>query len=130
MRLHDPVRGTDVVPDLAVCETAWESTVGLLGRDGLDDGEGLLIPGVRSIHMIGMRFAIDAVWLDGEMVVRKIVRTLKPWRLSACFGAGAVVELPAGAAARAGIETGRGYVIMETRQPPVADADEGHCDEC
>ena len=40
---------------------------GLLGRDGLEPGDGLLITKTGSIHMFFMRFAIDAVFLDKEL---------------------------------------------------------------
>jgi len=44
-----------------------------------------------------MRFAIDIVFLDSELVVARTVPDLRPWRLSAALGATHVVELPAGA---------------------------------
>ncbi len=79
---------------------------GLLGRDELPEGHGLLIPKSASIHMFFMRFAIDAVFLDREMRVRKVVADLGPWRIAAARGAKSVLELPAGAAARAEIAVG------------------------
>ena len=39
---------------------------GLLGRDGLEQGEGLLLRPASSIHTFFMRFPIDAVFLDRE----------------------------------------------------------------
>ena len=38
--------------------------VGLLGRAGLQEDEGLWISPCRGIHTMGMRFAIDALFLD------------------------------------------------------------------
>lgn len=102
------------MPTLEICQTAWEATVGLLGRDHLAEGGGLLIPGCRSIHMIGMRFAIDVVYMDGDLRVCKLVEGLRPWRLSASLAADSVLELPAGAARQAGIEPGRIYLLQPT----------------
>src|SRR5690349_21122530 len=85
-----------------VAATPWRRFKGLLGRSGLDDGEGLLIRPTSSIHMFFMRFPIDAVFLDENLVVRKVVPELKPWRIAAARGAKSVVELPVGAAERAG----------------------------
>ena len=48
-------------------------TKGLLGRAGMADDEGLWIP-TSSIHMFGMRFAIDVVYADREGRVLKLVR--------------------------------------------------------
>ena len=79
---------------------------GLLGRAGLEPDQGLLIPRTSSIHMFFMRFPIDAVFLDRELRVKKVVADLGPWKVAWARGARSVLELPAGAAARAGIEAG------------------------
>jgi len=72
----------------------------------LPEGGGLLLPRCSSIHMFFMRFSIDAVYLDEERRVRKIVNELRPWRLSWCPGADAVLEAPAGWANAVGVRTG------------------------
>jgi uncharacterized membrane protein (UPF0127 family) len=79
---------------------------GLLGRSGLERGEGLLLEPAGSIHTFFMRFPIDVVYLDGESRVVKVVRELRPWRASACRGAHAALELAAGEAARVRLEPG------------------------
>jgi uncharacterized membrane protein (UPF0127 family) len=53
-----------------------------------------------------MRFPIDAVFLDRENRVLRVVADLAPWRVAGCRGSRAVVELPAGEAARVGLEPG------------------------
>jgi uncharacterized membrane protein (UPF0127 family) len=79
---------------------------GLLGRAGLPPGEGILLRPAGSIHTAFMRFPIDAVFVDGENTVLKIAHELPPWRLAAARGARAVIELPAGEAARRGVAVG------------------------
>lgn len=79
---------------------------GLLGRDGLDDGEAIVIAPCNAIHMFSMRFAIDVVYLDREGRVVRTKASLKPWRVDASLRAFAVVELPAGTIARVGIRQG------------------------
>jgi uncharacterized membrane protein (UPF0127 family) len=76
---------------------------GLLGRSALEPGEGLLIPKASSIHMFFMRFPIDAVFLDRELRVRRVVADLRPWRVAFGRGARSCLELAAGEAARNGI---------------------------
>jgi uncharacterized protein len=98
--------GTVACERCAVAETAPTRMRGLLGRTDLEDGEGLLIRPTNSVHMFFMRFAIDVVFLDRELVVRKVVETLRPWRLAGCRGARAALELPAGTAGRRGITVG------------------------
>ena len=67
--------------DAEVAETFAERARGLIGRDGLEDGKGLLIPRCGCIHTCFMRFPIDATFLDGGGNVGKTVRGIRPWRL-------------------------------------------------
>jgi uncharacterized membrane protein (UPF0127 family) len=53
-----------------------------------------------------MRFPIDAVFLDGERRVLRVVPNVRPWRTAAVRKARAVLELAAGEAARVGMEAG------------------------
>lgn len=92
-----------------VADSYWRRFVGLMGRRGLAADEGMLFPRTGSIHMFFMRFPIDAVFCDRQLVVLKVVRELAPWRLAAVRGAKVVVELPAGAAA--GVEPGDRLVL-------------------
>ena len=52
----------------------------------------LRLPGCSSIHTFGMRFAIDAVFLDRDGHVLRIERGVPPWRVLRCPGAADVVE--------------------------------------
>jgi uncharacterized membrane protein (UPF0127 family) len=80
---------------------------GLLGRRSLPQGEGILLRPAASIHTAFMLFPIDAVFVDSDGQVRKVVGGLRPWRAAACRGARAVLELPAGEAERRGITVGQ-----------------------
>ena len=86
---------------------------GLLGRAGLEPGEGMLFRPAGSIHMFFMRFPIDAVFLDRELRILKIVPDLKPWRMAAGKGAKQVLEIAAGEAGRRGLEPGQQLVLGE-----------------
>jgi uncharacterized membrane protein (UPF0127 family) len=69
-----------------------------LRRNSLSPDEGILLRPAGSIHMFFMRFAIDAVFLDRDLVVVDVVRGLRPWKLAARRGAKQVIELAEGAA--------------------------------
>ena len=89
---------------------------GLLGRSGLDDDEGMLFRPAGSIHMFFMRFPIDAVFCDRDLVVIGVERDLKPWKTARRKGAKVVIELAAGAAA--GLEPGdRLFLETATMNP-------------
>lgn len=88
-----------------LADTPWRRLRGLLGRE-LPADAGLLIRPSSSVHMFFMRYAIDAVFLDRQGRVLRVAAGLRPWRLASRRGARAVLELPAGAAARAGLTDG------------------------
>ena len=79
---------------------------GLLGRNGLAPGEGLLLRPTFSIHTFFMRFPIDAVFIDRGGRVVAVVRRLRPWRAATRLRARAVLELGAGEAERVKIRVG------------------------
>ena len=89
----------------AVCERCELATSplsrmrGLLGRSGLEPREGMLFRPAGSVHTLFMRFAIDVVFCDRDLVVLGVERGLRPWRFAGRRGAKVVVELAAGAAA-------------------------------
>jgi uncharacterized membrane protein (UPF0127 family) len=99
--------GTVVCERCLVAETALKRMRGLLGRPRLASGEGLLLRPASSIHTWFMRYPIDVVFVDEDLVVQKVTEHLRPWRFSAHRGARAVVELPSGEAAQRGVEPGR-----------------------
>jgi uncharacterized protein len=79
-----------------VADSAAQRNQGLLGRDGLEAGEGLWIVPCEAVHTIGMRFPIDLVYVDRAKRVRKVRSGVPPWRMSACLSAHSVVELASG----------------------------------
>ena len=72
---------------------------GLLGRDSLEPGEGMLLRPAGSIHTLFLRFPIDAIFCDRDLQVLTVARGLRPWRFAVKRGARIVIELAAGAAA-------------------------------
>jgi uncharacterized membrane protein (UPF0127 family) len=96
-------------------DTPWRRLRGLVGRR-LDAGSGLLIRPASSIHTCFMRVPIDVVFLDRHGRVLRVVVALRPWRLAWRRGAVAVLELPAGACARAGLAAGDALRPLE--RPP------------
>jgi uncharacterized membrane protein (UPF0127 family) len=87
---------------------------GLLGRDGLEPGTGMLIDSAPSVHMFFMRFPIDVVFLDRGWRVVGVRHRLRPWRVAGARAAVAALELPAGTAAATGIEEGDELVLEGT----------------
>jgi uncharacterized protein len=98
--------GTVVCERVLVADSPLSRLKGLLGREGLERGEGLLLRPASAVHTCFMRFPIDAVFLNRDLVVLGIADGLEPWRAAARRGAKAVLELPAGASASSGLRVG------------------------
>src|ERR1700688_4668682 len=84
------VRAVNLTRGTVLCERLEDAgglggqSRGLLGRDTLEPGTGMLFDNGRFtpmmwMHMFFMRFAIDIVFLDRRDRVIKINRNLKPW---------------------------------------------------
>jgi uncharacterized membrane protein (UPF0127 family) len=96
-----------------------DRTVGLLGRGELPAGEGLWIERSPSIHMFFMRFAIDAVFVDGAGRVVRVVENLRPWGVVAWVrGARDCVELPAGSVQPTGTQVGDVLTLEPLNETP------------
>ena len=117
VRVENVTRGTVVAGRVRVARSSRDRTIGLLGRDGLSDDEGLWIERSPSIHMFFMRFAIDAVFVGADGRVTKVVSDLRPWRVVWwARGARDCLELPVGAVGKSRTQVGD-----ELRLQDVAD---------
>jgi hypothetical protein len=98
------VRGNDVLASLEVAPSRAARRKGLLGRDGIEGA--LLLQPARSVHTLGMRFAIDVAHLDADLTVLQVA-TMVPWRIGLPVRAArAVVEAEAGSFERWGLAVG------------------------
>ena len=98
------VGGDVVCENCEIADNPITRMRGLLGRAGLDRDEGMLFRPTGSIHTMFMRFPLDVLFCDRDLVVVGVERDLKPWRTAGRKGAKVVVELPVGGAA--GVEAG------------------------
>jgi uncharacterized protein len=83
-------------------------TVGLMFRRRLEPGQGMWINPCNGIHMLFMKFAIDAVFLDSKERVRKVYSKVPAWWGVVWFvwGAESVLELPGGSTTDFGLKRG------------------------
>jgi uncharacterized membrane protein (UPF0127 family) len=73
---------------------------GLARLDVLPDGHALLFERCRSVHTIGMRFALDLLWIAADGTLVRLDDAVAPHRLRTCLRARAVIETGAGDGAR------------------------------
>ncbi len=99
---------------LEVADSFFSRFRGLMLRKKLPERHGLLLVPCNSIHMCFMRFAIDAVYIDKDYRILKVVTNLHPWiGLSLCLYAAGVIELPAHTAAHYGMVCGAQLEIVD-----------------
>ena len=89
--------------DVYRAERPVSRLVGLAGMRRPSARLALLLTGTRAVHTLGMRFALDLVWLDESDRVLRIDAAVAPGRFRGCRRAGAVLELVAGSAALSGL---------------------------
>ena len=101
---HNVTRSTELAASLEVASSLWGKFMGLMGRPSLAPGAGLWLPDSNGIHMMFMRFPIDAVFLGrpdraGRRPVVSVHRGLRAWTglVPLVRGAHGVLELPVGA---------------------------------
>jgi uncharacterized membrane protein (UPF0127 family) len=99
-------RGALLGARVRVAATWWSRARGLLGRR-LAEHEGLLLRPCRAVHMLGMREAIDVVFVDGADRVVATYPRLKPGGLTRYHReAESALEVPAGIIDRTGTQVG------------------------
>lgn len=96
-----------LVPEAEVAATFRTRLVGLLGRDSLAPGTGLVLRPSGLIHTAFMRFPIDVIFLDGRQRVVATAAHLQPFRVAwGGWRARIAVELPAGTIERLDVPIG------------------------
>jgi uncharacterized membrane protein (UPF0127 family) len=90
--------GRTVAARVVVAATFVRRLSGWIGRRPASD-EGLWLPRCACIHTAGLRIAIDLIWRDPCGVIRRVDRSVRPWRVVAVQGAADVCEVPEDGAA-------------------------------
>jgi uncharacterized membrane protein (UPF0127 family) len=98
--------GEWLVTRLRLAIDSDERRRGLLGRTGLETGEGLVIAPSQGVHTFGMAFPLDIVGVARDGRVVRIRESVTPRRLVFSWSAFAILELASGAAAQAGLRVG------------------------
>ncbi len=107
MKIINITRNIVLADNAAMADTALTRLRGLLGRNGLKEGEALVIRPSNSIHMFFMCFAIDALFVDKCDHVVAARKNMRPWSVSPVFWKSFyVIELAAGVIDATGTSTG------------------------
>lgn len=92
---------------VSIADNFFTRLRGLLFTKSLPEGNGLLIKPCNSIHMFGMAYAIDAIFLSKDNIVVDTLSDLQPGKLSRIYWeAESCLELPTGTVMKTGTQTG------------------------
>lgn len=109
-----PQKSVTIGSKIGLADTSMTRLFGLLGKDGLEPGAGILIRPSSGVHTMGMKFAIDVVALDRNLCVVKLWPRLRPWRVtSVSLKTHSILELAPGQIEQCGIEPGDHLAITE-----------------
>ena len=92
--------------------TPLERMRGLLRRPPLEKSQALLITPCSSVHTIGMTYPIDLAFLNKDWEIKKIVKSLIPWRMACSFGSNMVLEMPSGTIENLNLNTNMQLIWM------------------
>lgn len=94
--LYNLARGDVLAHTVYLADNYWLRLRGLMGHPPLADGEALWIAPCQQVHTCFMPVPLDLVFLDREGMVLRVVRGLRPWRISPWVrGARGVLEFTA-----------------------------------
>ena len=112
IQMRNQTRDNVVCARCQLADNLWTRGKGLLGRKALDPDEGILLVPGSSIHMFGMKFAIDVIYLTRDDMVTDFVADIGPGKAHVAkdqSGQGkphSALEVAAGTIARVGVEIG------------------------
>jgi uncharacterized membrane protein (UPF0127 family) len=98
--VHEP-SGRVIANDLRTAFDSASRREGLLKQSAWPAGAALIIAPCQAVHTVGMRFAIDVVFVDRGGRVLKVRERMTAWRMAGSLRAFATIELPAGTLAGA-----------------------------
>jgi hypothetical protein len=130
-QVHIEQTGIVIAGQVAEAHGLWSRTRGLMLRRQLEPGAGIDIRPCSSIHMMFMRFPIDAVFYDRDYRVTRVARSVRPWRGMAFGGRGAWGVIEIGVDAANPVKAGDVLVfepVLESRPSAVAVGAAGGAD--
>ena len=107
MALANLTRGTVLADSERWAVTPADRARGLLDTPSLEPGAALVISPCNSVHMFGMPYALDVVFVDRDARVVRVIEDLRPMRFTRIhLRAARCIELPVGVIAQSGTRAG------------------------
>jgi uncharacterized protein len=107
IRVLNRTRGTVLGTHVRLADSLPARARGFLFRPAPAAGEGILLSPSKAVHMFGMTFPLDVIFISGAGEVVATYRDLAPWRRSRLHGSALhALELPAGTVRATGTVVG------------------------
>jgi hypothetical protein len=108
MKIYHRATGQFIAEEVALANTFFKRLRGLMfRRRRLAPAEALWLRPSNGIHTFWMLFAIDAIFLDRELRIVKLVENLRPFRVTRPhLAARSVLEMSAHTISRASLKIG------------------------
>ena len=114
LTMLNTTKATVVCERVSMADTFRTRLFGLLGRNGLPAGTGLLIEPSSGVHTFAMSFPIDIIALDRKNTVVGAWDSVGPWRICGLARrTRRVLELPSGQIARTLVSVGDQLVLTK-----------------
>lgn len=115
MKIYNLTRQTTVATNAHHAKGFYARLMGLMFKESLPEGGGLLLMPETSIHTFFMRFPIDVLYLNREWLILRADAEMPPNRIGPLFtrGCHAILELPPGTIAATQTEVGDQLEVRE-----------------
>ncbi len=97
IRVVNKTRDSVVGAKVLLADSFWLRARGFMGRPKPEAGEGLFLSPCRAVHMVGLRYPLDVIFLDRKGSVVAAYEDLRPFRRTGWHAeAEYALEVPAG----------------------------------
>ncbi|MCF7887609.1 MAG: DUF192 domain-containing protein [Candidatus Omnitrophica bacterium] len=94
-KIVNKTKDVEIASSAKVASGFFQRLFGLMFRNNMGENQALIFYQASSMHTFFMCFPIDIIFLDRQMIIKRIVNSLSPWRVAFCKGAHVTIELSA-----------------------------------
>ncbi len=107
LRVENRTRDTVLGTRIRLADDLFGRLRGFLLRPAPEPGEGILLSPCQGVHMFGVRYPLDVLFIDESGRILRVYEGLRPWRWTPVHGeASYALELPPGTVRETGTRIG------------------------
>lgn len=115
MKLIVKNSGQILANHVSIADTIYTRCMGLLGKSSWNTFDCLWLTPCNSIHMWFMKFPIDVIFVNQDLVIKQMLHSVKPWQNPIIEAtAHSVFELPAGTLSKDLVSLGSELLLTDT----------------